>query len=80
MSKAIAPTERQTHTSTKGASTAEYDIGEETFAKVQIDPVNRIDDYLMYAGILLADKFRVEEDLRRAEPFRAKLAGRSLST
>ena len=60
-------------TSTKCATAAQHDVGEQALPQVQVDAVDRIDDDLVHTGVLLTNQLRIEEDFRGTEPFRAQL-------
>lgn len=57
----------------KCATTTKYNIRKEALSEVQINPVDSINDYLVYTSVFLTNQFRVEQNFWRAETFRSKL-------
>lgn len=62
---------RGVHTLVERAAAGEDDVAEEALAQVQVDAVDRVDDDLVHARVLLADDLRVEQDLGRSEALRS---------
>jgi hypothetical protein len=58
----------------EGRAAGEDDVGEERLAEVEVGAVDRVDDDLVDAGVLLAVELWVEKDLGGAEAFGAELS------
>jgi len=54
-----------------GRTTSQHDIGVKVLAQIEVASVDSIDDALLHARVLLANKVGMEQDLGRAEGLRA---------
>ena len=55
------------------AAARQHNVGIEILPEVEISPVDRVNNYLMYTGVLESDNLWVEQDFGRPEPFRSNL-------